>query len=113
MIIRIIGLLIAASLVALGFWSMSHRGRSRRPPPTNTAPAPVGADQPVSAPRGKPAVTIQDGKTIDFSTGHPEIKDDAANKAALEHSINDMDAAAGNVTFTAKPTPKTPPPPAK
>ena len=46
-----------------------------------------------------PEVAIQDGKTIDFSSGRPVIKDDAKQKAAFEKSLKEMDAAAKGVTF--------------
>lgn len=53
-------------------------------------------------------VAIEDGKTIDFSSGKPVVKDDAADRAALEKAKREMDEAAANVTFA--PT-KPPPPP--
>ena len=63
----------------------------------------------------KPTVAIQDGKTIDFSNGLPVVKDDAKQKAAIEKSVKEMDAAVQNVTFTPKaPAEKKPAvPPAK
>src|SRR5581483_4994517 len=57
---------------------------------------------PPTMPRPKPEVPIQDGKTIDFSTGAPVIKDNPADQAALERSLREMDAAAGTVTFPGK-----------
>ena len=54
-------------------------------------------------PRGpKSEVAIQDGKTIDFSNGLPVVKDDAKQKAAIEKSVKEMDAAVQNVTFAPK-----------
>ncbi len=89
---RLILLLIAAALVALGVWSMSHRGPHSGPssPPPKTS----GADK-------KPEVAIQDGKTVDFSSGKPVVKDDAQEKAKIDRSVSEMDAAAKDVTFTA------------
>jgi hypothetical protein len=75
-------LMVMAVLLALtmaGFWWMQTR---------HTRP---------SGP--KPEVAIQDGKTIDFSTGQPVVKDDAKQKAALEKSLKEMEAAVQNVTF--------------
>jgi hypothetical protein len=69
-------------LAMAGFWWMQHRD-----PKVKSA---------------KPAVAIQDGKTIDFSTGRPVVKDDAKQKAALEKSLKEMDAAAASVTFAPK-----------
>ena len=70
-------------LAMAGFWWMQHR------------------DPRVKGP--KPEVAIQDGKTIDFSTGRPIVRDDAKQKAALEKSVKEMEAAAANVTFPPKP----------
>ena len=53
-----------------------------------------------------PEVAIQDGKTIDYSSGRPVVKDDAKQKAAIDKSTKEMDEAAKGVTFgspTAKP----------
>ena len=72
--------LVAVAIVA-AFWA--YRSRSRP-----AAAAPV-------------TVAIQDGKTIDFSGGAPVVKDDAANKAALDAAVRAMDAAAKTVTFPA------------
>jgi hypothetical protein len=56
---------------------------------------------------GKPApeVAIQDGKTIDFSSGRPVVKDTAKEKASIDKAVREMDEAAKGVTFTS-PTPK-------
>lgn len=50
-------------------------------------------------------VPIQDGKTIDFSSGSPVVKDSAADKASLDRTVREMDAASSTVTFKAEPTP--------
>lgn len=77
-------------MVALGIWLTSRRGATRR---TN------------------PEVPIQNGKTIDFSSGKPVVKDEAKDKAAIDQAVAAMDAATKNVTFTPKaaPTPSTAP----
>lgn len=54
----------------------------------------------------KPEIAIQDGKTIDFSSGRPVVKDSAAEKAALEKAVKEMEEAAKGVILTS-------PPPAK
>ncbi len=54
----------------------------------------------------KPDVAIQDGKTLDFSTGRVVVKDDAKQKAALEKSLKEMESAAAGVTFGPTPAPK-------
>jgi hypothetical protein len=61
----------------------------------------VYATQPRSYVRNPIIVPIQDGKTIDFSSGAPVIKDSAADKAALDASVKEMDAASKDVTFPA------------
>lgn len=47
----------------------------------------------------QPEIAIQDGKTIDFSSGRPVVKDDAKQKAAIDRAVREMDAAAASVTF--------------
>ncbi len=46
-----------------------------------------------------PEVAIQEGKTIDFSSGKPEIRDDPADRAALEKAKAEMDEATQDVVF--------------
>lgn len=74
---RLVFLVIAIFLgVLLGRWL------ARRPSvPTATPPPPVA---------------IEDGKTIDFSSGRPVIQDDTAT---LEQARRDMEAATANITF--------------
>ncbi len=50
---------------------------------------------------GAAPVAIRDAKTIDFSGGTPVVRDSAADRAALDAAVRDMDAAAKNVTFPA------------
>lgn len=54
-----------------------------------------------------PEVAIQDGKTIDYSSGKPVIKDTAKEKASIEKSVKEMEEAAKGVSFSS------PQPPAK
>ena len=44
-------------------------------------------------------LTKNDGKTIDFSSGRPVVKDSAADRAAIEKAKKDMDAAVKEVSF--------------
>jgi hypothetical protein len=112
---RRILLLIAATLVVVGVWLMTRRPLSRRVP----APLPIaqqpGASTPLAPAAPTPArvapppptltaVPIQDGKTIDFSSGQAVVKDDVKEKAALDRAVAEIDAATANVTFDAKPT---------
>jgi len=50
-------------------------------------------------------VPIQDGRTIDFSSGSPAVKEDPASRAKMDAALKDMDEAAKTVTFPAEPTP--------
>lgn len=78
---RIALLLLAAAMVAFGVISMSRRS-GRRPA----------------------EVPIQDGKTIDFSSGKGVVADDQKSKAAIDNSVKQMDAAASSVSFPATAT---------
>lgn len=54
----------------------------------------------VAVPLPKPdLVEIQDGKTIDFSSGLPIVKDSEKDKAALEAALKQMEEAAAGVSF--------------
>ena len=53
-----------------------------------------------------PPVAIQDGKTIDFSSGQPVVKNSPQEKAIIDAAVKEMDAAARDVTFG----PAVPPP---
>ena len=46
-----------------------------------------------------PVVPIQEGKTIDFSSGQAEVRDDAADRAAIEKAQREMDEATADITF--------------
>lgn len=80
----ILGLLVAAAL-ALAF-------RARHP----TTPSVPAAAEPIA---------IEDGKTIDFSSGRPVVSQTPADQAAMEAVLREMEAAAAEVTFE----PTTPP----
>jgi hypothetical protein len=90
---RRILLVFAVALVALGVWLEMRR------PFTHHAP--------VARPAPQKAVPIQDGKTIDFSSGKAVVSDDAKQKAALDRAVAEIDAATANVTFQPQPTPTT------
>ncbi len=64
-------------------------------PPALPTPAPVIP----AAAKSVPEVPIQDGKTIDFSSGVPVVKDDPNEKAAIDRAVKAMDDAAKDVTF--------------
>jgi hypothetical protein len=50
-------------------------------------------------------VAIQDGKTIDFSSGKPVVKDSPEEKAIIDRATKEMDEAARSVTFGPPPKP--------
>jgi hypothetical protein len=58
-------------------------------------------------------VEIRDRATLDFSTGQPVVRDDAAEKALIDAVVTEMNEAAKNITFEPLPPPKIeiPPPP--
>lgn len=80
----VIGLL--AGMVG-GYFYLRHRAA---PPP---AVAPTTETKPM------PEVAIQEGKTIDFSTGKPEIRDTPEDRAALEKAKAEMDEATKDIVF--------------
>jgi hypothetical protein len=49
--------------------------------------------------RARTEISIQDGKTIDYSSGKPVVKDTEKEKAAIEKAVKEMDEAAKGVTF--------------
>ena len=83
---RAISLLVSAAATAAALWAYGS--------------------QPRSAHSGPAFVPIQDGKTIDFSDGSPAVKDGAADRAAIDAAVKDMDAASRDVSFPAQPPPK-------
>lgn len=46
-----------------------------------------------------PPVTIEDGKTIDFSSGKPVVKDSTKEKAAIDAAVKEIDEATKGVSF--------------
>jgi hypothetical protein len=62
-------------------------------------------------------LTEHDGKTIDFSSGKPVIKDTPEDRAAIAEAQQEMDAAVRGITFDPPPKrfelPPTPPAPPK
>ena len=83
------------------------------PPLTPFVSTAVGPAKPVPAEQalvvrsgeyGMP-VPIQDGKTIDMSSGRPVVRDDARSRAALERGVKEMEEAAAGVTFGPRPAP--------
>jgi len=84
--IRVTPLVLAAAATALALW--------------------IYGSQPRTAGRGAAVVPIRDGATIDFSGGSASVRDSAADRAALDAAVKDMDAASRDVTFPATPPKK-------
>lgn len=55
-------------------------------------------------PRPMPAeVPIEDGKTIDFSSGKAEVRNTTDDQAAMEAALKEMEEASKDITFGASP----------
>jgi len=83
--------------------------RHRAPAPTPQASSPAATPEtstppdPASAPAEIP---IQEGKTIDFSSGKPEIRTTNEDRIAIERAKREMDEATKDITFApTKPKP--------
>lgn len=57
----------------------------------------LGRAKPVAV--EKPPVTIQDGQTIDFSSGKAVVKQSPQEKAIIDAAVKEMDEAAKGVRF--------------
>ncbi len=57
--------------------------------------------KPKTSARTIPAIEIQDGVTIDFSTGKPVIVNTPQNKAAIATAVKEIDEAVTDVKFKA------------
>lgn len=82
---------VLAGLIG-GFFYLRHRSA----PPPVVAPSPPA---PTAETKPLPEVAIQEGKTIDFSKGTPEIRDTPEDRAALEKAKREMDEATKDVVF--------------
>ncbi|MBA3848775.1 MAG: hypothetical protein C0502_02110 [Opitutus sp.] len=100
-IVVLLALLIGAAAFVL--WYVVQRRAERR---AATATQELGPVAP------KPYVDLgrNEGKTIDFSSGQPVVKDSPEDRAALEQGLKEIEAAVKDVSFEAakKPEPKKP-----
>lgn len=104
-IIILLGLLVA--MMGFVLWYVRDRkARNRAAPPIATQP--VGPLAPTASP---PTVdlTQHDGKTVDFSSGQPVVKNTPEDQAAIAAAKRDMAEALKDVTFEA-PKKKSPAP---
>lgn len=76
-----------------GYFYFRHRPPAPAPAVSPGSPA---TPDPVTAPAEVP---IQEGKTIDFSSGQPEIRETEEDRAALERAKREMDEATKDITF--------------
>jgi len=83
---RLLAALVGAGVTAAALWFYAAQPRRPRP-----AAAPV---------------PIVDGKTIDFSSGTPAVRDSAADRAAMDAAVKEMDEATKSVTFQGDPPKK-------
>lgn len=99
-------IVVVALVVAAAFLLRERQGRAPNPTtddsvvdgPKRGKFIPEKVD--FTVPKPKPdLVPIEDGKTIDFSTGLPIVKDSAKDKAALERALKEMEEAAAGVSF--------------
>jgi hypothetical protein len=88
---RVVTWLLLLLLAGAAAWFGWRRFEAKPPPPVD--------------------LTKHDGKTIDFSSGKPVVKDTPEDRAALEKAQKEMAEATKGVTFQA-PNKKPEPPPA-
>lgn len=117
--------LVVAALAVGGVWLLRKKSATSASSSPAAAPIPADLARPAThqAAPAKPKVEpvpIEEGKTIDFSSGLPLVNDSAKQKAIIDRSVKAMEDAARDVTFgspataadtkKAEPSP-TPPPP--
>jgi len=80
------------------FFYLRHRASTPPPPASVPAvnPATTATPDPTSAPAEVP---IEEGKTIDFSSGKPEIRATDEDRIAIERAKREMDEATKDITF--------------
>ena len=83
---RVLWSVVAVTLLAATVYF--YFGRTQKNSPASPA---------ATAPKNE--IAIQDGKTIDFSSGKPVVKDTAKEKAIMAGALKEMSAAAKDVTF--------------
>ena len=69
--------------------------------PTLAAQTSATADSGLTAGPAKAPQAIQDGKTIDFSSGQPQVHSTPEDQAAMAAALKEMEEAAKDVTFPA------------
>lgn len=107
-LIVLLALLIAAIVFVLGF--VVRRRAEIRADPLTRAPRERGPLAPTKQARPYVDLKATGGKTVDFSSGRPVMKDSPEDRAALEAGLKEIEEATQNLTFEAqkKPEPKKP-----
>ena len=90
-ILFLLVLLVGAMAFVL-WYVVDRRAKNRAAPPV--AARTLAPEPPVD-------LTKTDGKTVDFSSGRPVVKDAAADQAAIDAAMKDIREAAQGVTFEA------------
>lgn len=90
-----------AALAVFVLWYVGQRRAENRARASD--PAARRDLGPVRAEPTAPVVDLRgtERKTIDFSSGQPVVKDGAADRAALEQGLKEIEEARKNVTFEA------------
>ena len=111
-------MLVALLLGAMGFvlwYVLDRRAKLHAAPPLAVQPAGPAGARPAGQAGVLPAepvdLTKHDGETIDFSSGHPVIRNSPEDQAALEAAAKELAEATKDITFEA-PKKKAVPPPA-
>ncbi|HVU16863.1 MAG TPA: hypothetical protein VHD32_08055 [Candidatus Didemnitutus sp.] len=121
-VVVLLTLLVAAMAAVLAYviYRRAHLPKPHTVAVPATPPAvaaPAAKPPPVPAPKvqGTESVdlTQHDAQTIDFSHGHPEIKQSAADRAALNEGLKDISEATKDVTFGPGDAAPADPPPKK
>jgi hypothetical protein len=96
--ILVLLVLLVAAMAFVLWYVIDRRAQNRAAPPVATR---------TLAPEPPVDLTKTDGKTVDFSSGRPVVKNEAADQAAIAAAMKDINEATQGVTFKV-----TPPPPA-
>jgi hypothetical protein len=96
---RLIAALVGALATGAALWFYAAQGRRM-----HAVPVAAKALASVATPSPTP-LPIPDGKTLDFSNGAGVVKESAADKAALDAGVKEIDDATKAVTFPANPPP--------
>jgi hypothetical protein len=102
---ELVVLLVAfAALAIFVLWYVGQR-RAENRARGQTGPRELGPF--LAAPAAPPVdLTQAEGKTVDFSSGRPVVKDSPEDRAALERGLREIEEARKGVTFEAAPQEK-------